>query len=299
MPVMVHEVAEALVVNPSGLYLDATAGGGGHTAAILDRLDGRGRVVALDRDQQAREALHTRFEHEPRVSIIAGNFRDIGRLKEIARRASYFGVLFDFGVSSHQIDDPDRGFSFQVDGPLDMRMDRSLERSAAQVVNESTLDDLTTVLREYGELSSPRKIARRIIEARPLWTTAALAAAVAPGSRRDVKLLAQVFQAIRIEVNGELAAIEEGLEAAVELLAPGGRLVTLAYHSLEDRRVKRLLRRESGEAVEQRGIPVELRAASPVRMRAVFRKAMKASNNEVALNPRARSVRMRVAERLA
>ncbi|MFH0882926.1 MAG: 16S rRNA (cytosine(1402)-N(4))-methyltransferase RsmH [bacterium] len=299
MPVMVHEVTEVLVVNPSGTYLDATAGGGGHTAAILDRLDGRGRVVALDRDSDALETLQFRFINEPRVSVIAGNFRDIGRLKEVRGNAPYSGMLFDFGLSSHQIDEPRRGFSFQMDGPLDMRMDRFLQRTAAEVVNGLPLSELITVLREFGEVRSPGKVAERIIRARPLATTVELANVVSPGPRRDVKLLSQVFQAIRIEVNGELAAIDEALAASIDLLEIGGRLVTLSYHSLEDRRAKRFIRRESGEAVEERGVPVELRGQSRIRLRAVERRAREASDGETAVNPRARSARMRMAERVA
>jgi 16S rRNA (cytosine1402-N4)-methyltransferase len=299
MPVMVREVTEVLVVNPSGTYLDATAGGGGHTAAILDRLDGDGRVIALDRDGDALEMLRSRFINEPRVSVVAGNFRDIGRLKEVGGNAPYCGMLFDFGLSSHQIEESRRGFSFQTDGPLDMRMDRSLQRTAAEVVNGLPQDELTKVLREFGEVRSPGKVAASIIKARPLTTTAELANAVSPGPHRDVKRLAQVFQAIRIEVNGELAAIDEALAASIDLFEIGGRLVTLSYHSLEDRRVKRFIRRESGEAVEERGVPVELRRKSRIRLRAIDRKAREASDDEVAMNPRARSARMRIAERVA
>ena len=299
MPVMVRDVTEVLVVDPSGTYLDTTAGGGGHTAAMLERLDDRGRVIALDRDSDALETLRVRFADDPRVTVVAGNFRDIGRLKDIQGNAPYSGMLFDFGLSSHQIDEPRRGFSFMADGPLDMRMDQTLQRTAQEVVNGMSQRELAKIFREYGEVKSPNKVAEHIIKARPFSTTTQLADAVSPGPRRDMKRLAQVFQAIRIEVNGELEAIDEALAASVDLLAIGGRFVTLAYHSLEDRRVKRFIRRESGEAVEERGVPVELRSQVQARLHAVERNAREASREEIEVNPRARSVRMRIAERVA
>lgn len=297
-PVMLHEVVEALVVRPDGTYLDATAGNGGHAEEILKQLSSKGRVIALDRDKQALDRLRDRFAGEGRVTVVAGNFRDIAVLPEVSQQAPFSGALFDFGVSSHQIDEPTRGFSFQREGPLDMRMDRSEGITAEEVVNQYDLNRLSRLLREFGEVVGAGKMARQIISARPIGSTLELSKVIRAGSPdKSVKVLAQVFQALRIEVNGELEAIDRGLEAIVDLLEPGGRLVVLSYHSLEDRRVKRFIRRESGESTDRMRVPVELRTDVQVRMKPIGRKSTKPSSEEVELNPRARSARMRVAEK--
>lgn len=298
LPVMVREVMEALVNDSRGRYLDATAGGGGHIAALLDLLSPDASVVALDRDADAVMHLESRFASDSRVSVVRGNFSEISTLPGVADVAPYAGVLMDFGLSSHQIDSAERGFSFMREGPLDMRMDRSASVSAADVVNGYPVEQLARLLREYGELKGARRIAARIVAGRPYTATNQLAKAVSPGVP-DNKLLAQVFQALRIEVNGELEAIERGLESAIEMLAPGARLVTLAYHSLEDRRVKRTFRLAAGEPLGQESVPVELREPKKASVRLVFRKAVKPSEEEQKSNRRSRSARMRVVEKLA
>jgi 16S rRNA (cytosine1402-N4)-methyltransferase len=294
---MVQEVTEALVNDPHGTYLDATAGGGGHVAAMLELLASDATVVAMDRDEDAVRHLLDRFAADRRVRVVRGNFAELVSLEDVRRFVPYSGVLFDFGLSSHQIDEASRGFSFMSDGPLDMRMDRSNPLTAADVVNGYTVDELARLLRDYGDVRGGRRLSERIIAARPYETTGDLAKAVG-GGRGDVKLLAKVFQAIRIEVNGELAAIESGLETALNMLASEGRMVTLAYHSLEDRRVKRFFRKEAGEPDRDDMTPVELRGPRPARLRQSSRSAVKPSEDEKKSNPRARSARMRIAEKL-
>ncbi len=299
IPVMRQKVREAFLTEPEGRYLDCTAGGGGHAASLLERLGTGARLVLLDRDEDAVEALRVRFAGEPRVQIVRENFEHLLQNPDIASRSPYHGILFDFGVSSHQIDRAERGFSFDRSGPLDMRMDRRDGLTAHRVVNEYSPRELERLLREFGEVGPCGKVAAAIVAERPLDTTRQLADVVmelAP-YRHRARLLAQVFQAIRIEVNGELRAIDRALEAVPDLLAPGGRLVTLSYHSLEDTRVKRWLRRAAGEEVDDPYSPFPRRGQNAT-MKIVGRKASKASAEELEENVRARSVRMRVGERV-
>lgn len=297
-PVMLREVLEALRVRPGGAYLDATAGGGGHAAEVLERLGDDGRLVLLDRDPEALTRLEERFGGDPRVSIVRAVFRDLLRQPYVTSAGPFDGILFDFGVSSHQIDDPSRGFSFSGQGPLDMRMGDDTSRTAAEVVNDTSEAELARIIREYGEEKAARRIAREIVARRPLSTTGELAAAVsaAIAGPKAVKSRARVFQAIRIEVNAELTAIDEALPAALELLAVGGRLVTLAYHSLEDRRVKEFIRGHGPKPVDPL-LPPTAEEEEPPRLKEVVKGAGKPSEEELQRNPRARSARMRVAEK--
>ncbi|MCB2197820.1 16S rRNA (cytosine(1402)-N(4))-methyltransferase RsmH [bacterium] len=298
-PVMLQETIHHLAVLPQAVYLDATAGGGGHTAALLERLDPDGLVVALDRDSEAHQQLEARFAGDSRVVAVRADFGEIGQNPDVRRYAPYAGILFDFGVSSHQIDDATRGFSFGKEGPLDMRMDDRQSLTAADVVNDYSESDLVLILREFGEEPRAKRVAAKMIEARPIETTRELVEAIRPvaGGPQQVKMLARVFQAIRIEVNGELESIDQALPASVDLLQRGGRLVTLAYHSLEDRRVKEFMRKMTGEREVDPFLPPSGELSEEV-LRLVSRKAIKPSAGEIEQNPRARSARLRVAEKV-
>jgi 16S rRNA (cytosine1402-N4)-methyltransferase len=294
-PVLLDEVLAGLSVRPDGRYCDATFGRGGHTAAILGALGPAGRVVAIDRDPEAIRAGRRRFAAEARLTLVQGSF---GSLEERVRAAGFEGeldgVLLDLGVSSPQLDEAARGFSFMQDGPLDMRMDNESGQSAAQWLAKAGEREIADVIRGLGEERFARRIARAIVAARaeaPITRTAALAALVAeavPTREPGKHPATRTFQAIRIHVNGELDALESVLPQAVRLLAPGGRLCVISFHSLEDRIVKRYIRRE------EQGDPAHARA----RLKRVSGAVM-AGENEVRANPRARSAVLRVAERLA
>ncbi len=295
VPVMLAETLAGLKIKPDGRYLDATGGGGGHSAAILDKLSETGRLLVIDRDDDALAVLRERFGADERVVVHKLNFGAIGSDEAVAGFAPIDGILFDFGVSSRQIDNPERGFSFMQAGPLDMRMDRSQGDSAADVVNEYGEAALIRILREYGEEPRAKRIVQALVQARPVTTTEQLKAVVetVADPRERIKTLARVFQALRIEVNGEMDEIDRALDAAYELLAVDGRLAALSYHSLEDRRVKQFLRRMEGENRDRYlALPG---AEAQVRMKAVPRKAVQPGQTEINTNPRARSARLRLA----
>jgi len=310
-PVLLEEVLAALAVQPAGAYLDATFGRGGHAAAIIERLGEDGRLVAVDRDPQAVAAARARFAEDPRVRVEQGDFAMIGQLAARHAPAGGFdGMLLDLGVSSPQLDDPARGFSFRHDGPLDMRMDPGAGQSAAEWLAEVEEQVLARVIWQLGEERFSRRIARSIVHARaqgPIDTTARLAAIVAgavPRREKDKHPATRTFQAIRMRVNGELEALDEALAAAASLLRPGGRLAVISFHSLEDRRVKRFLRQAGGQAEravrDARGQALPVAGATAVRP--TFRtvgKPVVPDTAECNANPRARSARMRVAERTA
>jgi len=303
-PVLPDEVLAGLAVRADGRYCDATFGRGGHTTAILGALGPAGRVVAIDRDPDAIRAGQVQFAGEPRLTLVRGSF---GQLEERVRAAGLEGelqgVLMDLGVSSPQLDEARRGFSFMQDGPLDMRMDNEAGQSAAQWLARAGERDIVAVLRTLGEERFSGRIARAIVAARavqPIERTAQLAAIVAaavPTREPGKHPATRTFQAIRIHVNGELDALEAALPQAVRLLAPGGRLCVISFHSLEDRIVKRFMRREEQGDPVYAGLPGIPPHARP-RLRRVGR-AIDASDAEVARNPRARSAVLRVAERLA
>ncbi len=303
-PVLLDEVLAGLEVRPDGRYCDATFGRGGHAAAILAALGPAGRVYAIDRDPEAMAAGRARFGAEPRLTLIRGSF---GRLEELVRAAGLEGqlqgVLLDLGVSSPQLDEARRGFSFMQDGPLDMRMDNESGQSAAQWLAKASEREIADVLHHLGEERFARRIARRIVAARalePISRTSQLAALVAeavPTREPGKHPATRTFQAIRIHVNGELDVLGEVLPQAVRLLAPGGRLCVISFHSLEDRAVKRYIQRECQGDPVYAGLPVVPPEARQ-RLRRVGSKVV-ASDAEVARNPRARSAVLRVAERLA
>ena len=310
VPVMVDEVVEALVPRAGGLYVDCTFGRGGHVRAVLDRVGPAGRVLALDRDPGAVAAARALARSDPRVSVRHARFGEIGGIADTAGLAGRVdGVVMDLGVSSPQLDEPGRGFSFLNEGPLDMRMDPGTGVSAAEWLAGASGREIERVLRELGEERAARRIARAIVAGRersgPIVSTRRLAAIVAGAARggsggHRVRTRAhpatRTFQAIRLHVNDELGELERGLAAIPALLVPGGRLVVLSFHSLEDRIVKRFMRGHDAVSSHPRGLPVTgtLRHAGAMTPLARPRRP---SESEVAVNPRARSAVLRVAER--
>jgi 16S rRNA (cytosine1402-N4)-methyltransferase len=304
-PVMLSESISSLVSRPDGTYIDATFGGGGHTAELLSRLNDGGHVIAFDRDGEALENA----PKDKRLTLVHNNFRYIENYWEVVKRGEKIpdqvrndgksgtregvdGILADLGVSSHQFDTAERGFSFRFeDAPLDMRMNggaaasgRTAEgrtggaRTAADFVNNCTAEELEKVLRVYGEVDGAGRMAGLIIKARPITTTGDLDRAIAPMLPKNAehKVLAKVYQALRIEVNGEMRSLEKFLEGAERILSPGGRLVVITYHSLEDRMVKHFIKGSSLRSVGKFILP---------------------SESEIASNTRARSAKLRVAEK--
>ena len=298
-PVLCDVVVKELVTDRSGIYVDATLGGGGHSAALLDLLDAGGRVIGIDRDHEAIEEASRRLqekeENRNRFTSIRGSFADIEALLQDADVDQVHGLLMDLGVSSHQINTGERGFSFQGTGDIDMRMDQRQSVSAHAIVNTSPVEELKRLFRQYGEEPAAARIARRIVEKRPLQTTTALADVVrstVPARQAD-KTLARVFQALRIEVNQELKALEQALLASVNVLRPGGRIAVISYHSLEDRRVKRFLKYGNLDGKPVRDLYGNL--LTPWRL--LTRQVVRPDEAEISLNPRARSARLRIAER--
>ena len=303
LPVLVQEVVDGLDTEPGRRYIDATVGGGGHAYEVLASSSPDGLLLGLDRDPAALAVSRARLAgFGERFELVHSSF---ARLAEVAEDRSYVpadGILFDLGLSSLQLADACRGFSFQVDGPLDMRFDRtSSDSTAADLVNRLSAEELAEVLYRYGEERRSRRIARAIVEARPLHTTRELAEVIDQtvggwGARLHSATL--TFQALRIAVNQELIALEEALPQAVDLLRPGGRLVVLAFHSLEDRIVKRFMRRESRDCICPPGLPVCV-CQHEATLNALTRKPIRPSAEEVGTNPRSRSARLRIAERKA
>ena len=302
VPVMVREVVEGLVVDAGGIYLDATVGGGGHSLAILQALREEGRLIAADRDpaavQQAQCAL---APDSKRVIVMQGSFGQLKELLVCQEIESLNGALFDLGVSSAQLDRSQRGFSFRQSGPLDMRMDSTQVESAAEWLARISEEELVRVIREYGEERQARRIARTIIQLRQvqaLTTTGDLRRAVeSTRPQMLTKTLARVFQAVRIAVNDELGQLDRGLETAIEWLAPGGRLVVIAYHSLEDRLVKRKLNALVQGCVCPPAMPVCVCGKKPTFKKAQ-RRPLRTSAGELQHNRRARSAVLRVYEKL-
>lgn len=305
-PVLLEAVLEGLAIRPDGRYVDATFGRGGHSTAILERLNKHGRLLVMDRDPEAVAVARQRFAEEPRVESVQGRFTLLEQAVERAGMTGCInGVLLDLGVSSPQLDDPARGFSFMRDGPLDMRMDPFVGPSAADWLNQAREDEIVQVLREYGEEVHARRLSRSIVMARrsqPLSRTRQLADLIArsiparfhePG-RHPATLS---FQALRIFINHELEELRGVLPQALNVLAPAGRLVVISFHSLEDRIVKRFMREEGRGDPYPEDLPIPAAALKP-RLRRVGQ-ARHASDAEIAANTRARSAILRVAERLA
>ncbi|WP_255556585.1 16S rRNA (cytosine(1402)-N(4))-methyltransferase RsmH [Methylococcus sp. Mc7] len=303
LPVMLSEVLEALAIRPEGIYVDCTFGRGGHSRAILERLGAEGRLLAIDRDLEAVAAAGASgLPGDARFAIEHGRFSEIGRIVgERGWTGRVDGILMDLGVSSPQLDDARRGFSFLRAGPLDMRMDPSQKTSAAEWLAEVSERELTRVLREYGEERFAGRIARAVAEERqrrPIATTTDLVRlieAAIPFADKFKHPATRTFQAIRIAVNDELGELQQGLNEAVEALAAGGRLVVISFHSLEDRIVKRFMRDEARGKEMSGGI---FASRSTPRL-AVRGKPLKANEDEVRGNPRARSAMLRVAEKRA
>ncbi len=302
-PVLLWQAVEALNVKADGVYLDATFGRGGHAQAILERLLADGRLLCLDRDAQAVAAARARFGADARVAIFQRAFSALAACADEVRPGLCFdGILFDLGVSSPQLDEPERGFSFMQDGPLDMRMSAGVGRSAADVVNEASEAELIRIFRDFGEERYAPRIARAILADRadtPFARTLQLAemiARVAPTRERNKHPATRVFQALRIHVNDELGELRLALDAAFTRLLPRGRLAVISFHSLEDRIVKQFLRKHSLADPMYAGLP-EIPPHARPGLRLVG-KPIVPDETETANNPRARSARLRVAERI-
>ena len=301
-PVIVAETLEALSVQPGGVYLDATVGGGGHAAAMLEASAPTGRVLGIDLDPRSLDVAIQRLQRfGSRFVSIAGNYGDMVSIARSLGVNQVEGVLMDLGFSSRQVGTPGYGFSFQNDEPLDMRYDPAGRLTAAEVVNNYSEQELARVIYEYGEEPRSRQIARRIVGSRPVQSTAQLAAlaASAAGPRRGRRIhpATRTFQAIRIEVNDELGNLALGLAAAVQLLALSGRLAVISYHSLEDRMVKTFMQRQSAQCVCPPQAPVCVCGHQPT-LKLVHRRVIKPSAREIQENPRSRSAKLRVAYRV-
>ncbi|WP_036679556.1 16S rRNA (cytosine(1402)-N(4))-methyltransferase RsmH [Daejeonella oryzae] len=293
-PVMLNECIEGLNIKPDGVYVDVTFGGGGHSLEILKHLNKNGRLLAFDQDADAQKNL----PKDDRLTFIDQNFRYLKNNCRLQGAMSVDGILADLGVSSHQFDQPERGFSIRFDADLDMRMDQGTNLTAKEVINSYSEDKLHKIFGIYGEIKNARSLAKEIVTVRlnaPIETVSELKLAIlklTPKGKEN-KYLAQVFQALRIEVNQELEALQEFLEQSVEVLKPGGRLVVMSYHSLEDRLVKNFIAKGKfkGE-VEKDFFGNQLKP-----LEAVTRKAVTATDEEIKLNNRARSAKLRIAEK--
>lgn len=291
-PVLLHESVHGLKIQPSGTYVDCTFGGGGHSSYILSKLGPEGKLVVFDKDEDAKKNA----PDDPRLHFVASDFRFIRNYLKFLKISEVDGILADLGVSSHQFDTPERGFSIRFESELDMRMDQSATLSAAEILNSYEAEELARVLYEYGELTNSRKVAAAIIAARPVTNTVRLKEVLAPFYRKqdEHKFLARVFQALRIEVNDEIAGLKDLLTASQELLASGGRLSVISYHSLEDRLVKNFIR-----AGNFSGVPEKDFYGNPlVQMKAVNRQVIVPTDEEIKMNNRARSAKLRIAEKI-
>ena len=310
LPVLLNECLDGLDIKPTGVYLDCTLGGAGHSSEILKRLDAGGTLVGIDRDADAIEAATARIEalRAPgRFVPLRGNFHDAPALLEEAKiDHSLDGILIDLGVSSHQLDVRERGFSYHDDAPLDMRMDRSQPLSARDIVNRATEDELNRILRDYGEEKWARQIARVICDRRkqtPVETTSQLVDIVDAAIPKKFRQgdgshpARRTFQALRIAVNDELDPLEPALRALVGLLKPGGRLCVITFHSLEDRIVKNTFRSLTDPCTCPKSFPVCVCGKKPV-VKPITRKPITASPEELAQNPRSRSASLRIVEKL-
>jgi 16S rRNA (cytosine1402-N4)-methyltransferase len=298
---MTEEVIRYLAVQPGGRYVDCTVGAGGHARAVLEASSPGGLLLGLDADPKAIELAGKALDaYGDAVRLVAVNFRS---LESVCRRYNFVpvhGVLFDLGVSSMQLADRRRGFGFQVDAPLDMRFSASQTLTAAEIVNTYEEKEIADIIFRYGEEPASRRIARAIVRARPIESTGRLAEVIARavgGVRRRIHPATRTFQALRIAVNDELAALEEALAQARNVLGPGGRLVIISFHSLEDRIVKRFLRMESQDCICPPQTPACV-CNHKATLRALARRAITPSAAEIAANPRSRSAKLRAAERI-
>jgi 16S rRNA (cytosine1402-N4)-methyltransferase len=295
VPVMLNECIEALNIQPHGTYVDVTYGGGGHSTEILKKLNDKGKLIGFDQDA---DAIENKVEDE-RLVLVNHNFKYLKNFLKYYDALPANGLLADLGISSFQIDEPEKGFAHRWDAPLDMRMDRNANATAAEIVNTYSEKELAQLLRKYGELDNAFKVARNIANARDkeaIETTGQLKEAVVKSLPREGenKYLSKIFQALRIEVNKELEVLEDLLLQSADVLDKGGRLVIMSYHSLEDRMVKNFIKTGDLEGKAERDIYGNV--SKP--FKAVVSKAITASEDEIARNPRARSARLRIAERI-
>ena len=302
IPALLAEVVEQLGPRPGAAFIDGTLGLGGHSAALLDASQPDGRLLGFDRDPAALAAACARLARfGERLVTVHGSYAGMGQAAPRLGFDPVDGVLLDLGLSSLQLDDPARGFAFRLDGPLDMRFDTTRGPTAAELVNSLPERELADLIFQYGEERYSRRIARAILAARPVETTAALAEVVlraVPGGRRQkIHPATRTFQALRIAVNDELGELERTLPQAIGLLRPGGRLAVISFHSLEDRIVKQFMRREASDCICPPEQPI-CTCGHQAALRLITRKPIEASEEEVARNPRARSARLRVAERI-
>ncbi len=303
--VMLESCMQALAIQPDGIYVDGTCGGGGHSFEIAGRLT-NGRLIGIDQDESAIKAATARLSvYGERVTLVRSNFRQVADVLDTLGIAKIDGILLDLGVSSYQLDTPERGFSYMADAPLDMRMDKRAAKTAYNVVNGYSEFDLRRILYDYGEERFAPRIAQKIVEARahkPIETTgelvslikSAIPAAAREGGHHPAK---RSFQAVRIEVNAELDVIRPALEAAMERLNPGGRMAVITFHSLEDRIVKETFAAMASGCTCPRGLPICVCGKKPS-VKIVSRKPILPDEEELAANPRSRSAKLRVAEKL-
>ncbi len=299
IPALLPQTIEALAIKPGGHYVDATYGGGGHSRAVIERLDDAmgGHLYSFDQDM---DAVSRAPKDDPRFTMVYSNFRFITNFMRYYDVDGVDGVLADLGVSFHHFDTPERGFSFRADGPLDMRMNRSASRPASRLLAETDRDRLSDILKIYGELSQARRMADAIVRAReagrPLDTVGQLIDIVKPliDPRKEKKELAQLFQALRIEVNDEMGALRELLEGALKVLRPGGRLAVITYHSLEDRMVKNFIKTGNVEGRQDKDFFGRVNAP----LRPVSSRPVTPDDEEVQRNPRSRSAKLRVAVKI-
>lgn len=301
-PVLLKESIDLLVTNPSGKYFEGTLGFGGHTNDILKRLDDRGIIVATDVDEQAFRYSKDKFINDNRVKLYNFNFSMVDIIAKIESVKSFDGIFADLGVSSFQLDNPESGFSYSSDAPLDLRMDKSIKKNAMDIINSETEQGLERIIREYGEEKKSKKIARNIIGKRKLKmisTTFQLKEIISEVvyPREAVKSFSRVFQALRIFINDELSRLKEFLQNSVEVLSPGGRLIVISYHSLEDRIVKEFFKYENLKCVCPKDAPICI-CGKVQRLKILTKKPIMPSEDEVSINRRSRSAKMRAAERI-
>ena len=295
IPVLLNEVIENISIKPGGVYVDCTFGGGGHSRSILQRLNDRGKLVAFDQDEDAKRNI----PDDSRVLFIPNNFRYLQRFLRLNGIGEVDGILADLGVSSHQFDEAKRGFSIRFDASLDMRMDQRAAKTAADVLNEYSEHQLHKLFEQYGEVSNSKTLAKTIVEARrttSLKTIESLKNVLSPVVRGNPnKYLAQVFQALRIEVNDEMGALKEMLEQSPPVLRKGGRIAVITFHSIEDRLVKTFFKENSFEVPDEN--PFVTTEKKKV-LNPVNKKPIVATDEEIKKNPRARSAKLRVAEKI-
>ncbi|HEU5164143.1 MAG TPA: 16S rRNA (cytosine(1402)-N(4))-methyltransferase RsmH [Chitinophagaceae bacterium] len=294
-PVLLKEAVDALMIQPNGIYVDCTFGGGGHSKAILEKLADKGKLIAFDQDEDAKRSI----PKDPRIIFVPHNFRHVQRFLKLHNINAVDGILADLGVSSHQFDEAERGFSTRHDAPLDMRMDQRQSLSAADVITNYSEQQLHKIFEQYGEVTNSKTLARTIVELRSTQSLKSINA-FKQALRRVVKgnpnrYFAQVFQALRIEVNDELGALKEMLQQIPPLLKPGCRAAIITFHSLEDRLVKNFFRRGTFQETEQNPFIMQEKVNE---LKVITKKPIEASAEEMKQNPRARSAKLRVVEKV-